>query len=195
MAAGEHRRRQVNGDVQHIQTDQPLLHHRCVDGARIAAVQLVEEREALIGGAQQRAGAAREIADPQRGERLRFAPLHAARCAISWDRETGEQGRRSRPRVVGREKLAVGDQSLKDDAGQIVRAGHPAVDQTLSRLPERPQHLRYRRPWNECQDLAGRSEDRPVVDIKDALPFIGQLVHTENFAVCSKLRQRPQAAS
>ena len=51
MAARQHRRRQVNRNVQHIQADQPLFHHRGVDRPRIAAVQLVKDRETLVRSA------------------------------------------------------------------------------------------------------------------------------------------------
>ena len=63
VTAGEHRGGEVDGDVEHIEADEAVLHHGSVQSLRVAAMELVEKREALIGGGEQRTGAAGEVAN------------------------------------------------------------------------------------------------------------------------------------
>ena len=47
VASGEHRCRQVYGDIEHVEADQTMLHHRSVQLSGVSAVQLVQERHPL----------------------------------------------------------------------------------------------------------------------------------------------------
>ena len=179
VAAGEDRGGEMHGDVQHIQTDQAVLHHRRVQRFGIAAVELVQERDALVGGAEQRSRAAGEVADLQGGDRLLVAPLRAARCLIGGDGEAGEQRRRGGTGVEGGEEFAVGDQTLEDDAGEVVRLGHAAADQPSGCLPERSEDLVGGDDRHSIKNLRGSGEDRPIVDVENGAPFVDDALLVE----------------
>ena len=176
MRSGEHGRRQVDGDVEHVQSVEAVLHHVRVEFLRFAAVQLVEQAEARVGGGEQRAGAAGEVADLQPGQRVPVAPVRAARSAVGGQREAGQQRGGSGPRVVGGEELAVGDQPLEHDAREVVRARHAAVHQFQRGVPQRAEHglrrlFRQRRLARGVEQRLRRGEDGMVVDRENGVPF------------------------
>ena len=171
VAAGEDRGGEMHGDVEHIQADQTVFHHRRVQRFGVAAVELVEERDALVGGAEQGAGAAGEVADLEGGDGLFVAPFCAARSLIGGDGESSEQGGRGGAGVEGGEEFSVRDQALEDHAGEVVRLGHAAADQPPGSVPERLEYGVGSGGGQPIEDLAGSGEDRPVVDFEDRVPL------------------------
>ena len=93
VAAGEDCGGEMHRDVEHIQADQAVLHHRRVQRFGVAAVELVEQGDALVGGAEQGAGAAGEVADLEGGDGLFVAPFCAAGGLVGGDGEAREQRR------------------------------------------------------------------------------------------------------
>ena len=136
LRAREHRGGEVDGGVDHIEADEAVGHQVLMQRPRIAAVQLVQDGDALVCGREQRAGAAGEVADLDCAERIGVAPAGAARSAIGGHREPGQQRRGGRTGVEGCKELPVGDQPLEHHAGQVVRARHATVNQTANALPE-----------------------------------------------------------
>ena len=78
MGGGEHGRGEVDGDVQHVEADQSVLHQAPMEGGRVAAFELVQQAHALVGRAQQGAGAAGEIPDLKGADASRVAPVRPA---------------------------------------------------------------------------------------------------------------------
>ncbi len=188
VRAREHGGGEVDGDVEHVEADEAVLHHRRVEGLGVAAVQLVEQAETRVGCGEQRAGAAGEVADLQRGQRLGVAPVRASGRAVGGQREPGQQRGGGGPRVVGREELAVCDQALEDDAGEIVRARDAARHQRPRGVPERGEHgLRrgrgQRAVASGVEQRLRRGEDRPVVVGEDGVPLAEQRRAVEGVAV------------
>ena len=140
VRAREHGGGEVDGDVEHVEADEAVLHHRRVEGLGVAAVQLVEQAEARVGGGEQRARAAGEVADLERGEGVGVAPVGTAGRAARGQREASQQRGGGGPRVVRREELAVGDQALEDDAGEVVGARDAARHQRPRGVPEQGEH-------------------------------------------------------
>ena len=142
MRTGERRCREVHGDVQHVQADEAVLHHRGVQRSRVASVELVQQRDALVGGGEEGAGAAGEVPDLQRRDAVLVAPFCAAGRVVSGNGESGQQRGGGRSGVEGGEEFAVGDQALEDHAGQIVGLGHAALDQSQRSLAQRREQIR-----------------------------------------------------
>ncbi len=61
-----------------VKSNQAMPHHRGVQRLGITPVEFVEEGDALVGGGEEGAGAAGEIADLHCGERVGIAPIRAA---------------------------------------------------------------------------------------------------------------------
>ena len=131
MAGGEVGRGEMHRALEHVDPEEAVLHHRRVERFGVAAVHFVEQRDALIGSGKQSPRAAGEVADLHGCEGVRIAPIGVAGGAGAGQGEPGEQCRGGRARVEGGEELAVGDQALEDDPGQVVRMGHSSGDEPL----------------------------------------------------------------
>ena len=144
-----------------------FLHHHLVEGGGVSAGALVTGGDLLVGRREERAGAAREIADAQAADGIRVAPVHPVHLR---DRQAREKGGGRRQGVERRQVLAVDDQPLEDAPGQVVRVVYPRGGHVPGGVLQPAQKLggvaRRKLPENVSPNV----EDGIVVDAQDVAP-------------------------
>ena len=168
LCAGQRRAGDVDGRRHHVAAVQHLLHHDGVKCGEVATGALVLRGDLLVHRRQQRAGAAREVADLELADGFGVGPVHVH----LGHRESREQSRGRRERVERRQVLAVGYQPLEDASGQVVRlvrAGGGYVFDSVAQFREKLGGLSRR---NLLDDVSGNGEDRPVVDLEYLSPGV-----------------------
>ena len=160
----QHRRREVNGHRHNVRADDLLLHRPGVEVFPAAAARLAERNQPTVSGGEERAGAAGEVPDFE-------LPRGGFAFAVG-EGERGEHSGGGRRRVEGGEELPVGDEALKDDAGEVVRAGHALVYQSRGGGGEQLEHV-GRQPLRQLRhNLMRDVEDGVIVDAEDIAPLV-----------------------
>ena len=156
----------------------------------VAAGAFVAGRDLLVGGGEQRAGAAGEIAHAQLADAFGVGPVEALQLG---DREPGQQRRRGGPGVEGGQILAVGDQALEDASGEVVGVVAAGRVHLLGGVAQFVEQLPGRARRQPLEDVAGDREDGEVVDFEDFVPGRRGLVLGIGDAGAADLHQRLNA--
>ncbi len=119
VQGGEHGGRKVRGGRHDVCRDQRLRHHVRMQVRVIFARAPVACHHGLVGGRQQRSGAARQVGDAQGLDLPGVPPVELQGIY----RQLGEQGGRGWQRIEGRQELAIHDQLLEHPPVQIMGAG------------------------------------------------------------------------
>ena len=167
MRRREHRRRQMHRGGQHVARRQRLLHHVRVQTLGVAAREQVKPVQPPVRRVDQRPRPAGVVRNAKVLDSPRIPPAPVVR-----HRQMRQKRRRLRPRVEGREELAVRDEPLEHRSRKIVGLRYPQRDQLVRRCshhPERPG--RHVRRIHAAQQVARDVEDRPVVDVENLAPL------------------------
>ena len=160
----------VDGGRHDVTAVQHVFHHHGVQAGRVSPSAFVPGGDLLVHRGQQGAGAAGEVADAQGAERVGIGPMYAVQLGRGQPRQ---QGRGFGARVERSEIFAVGDEPLKQPAGQVVRDDGAACSDALRGFAQDLQEAGRGVRRQLFHDVAGNREHGPIVDVQNAPPRIG----------------------
>ena len=158
------RRRHDVAAVQHV------FHHHGMQAGRVAAGALVPARDLLVHRGQQGAGTAGEVADAQPADRRGVGPVHAVQLG---DGQPCQQRRGFGAGVERGEILAVGNQPLKQAAGQVVRDDGAGRGDALRGFAQDVQDAGRGVRRKLFHEVARNRENGPVIDVQNVSPCVG----------------------
>ena len=161
MDARQLRGAKVRGGGHDVRGDDRVLDHLAVNGSVVAAGTPVAAEHGMVGGGQERSGAARQVGDSEVGIGVEVVPVGVQ----ARDGQFRKKRRAGGERVEGGEEFPVDDQVLEHASGQVVARSHADVRKAFGCCGQRGEHAPSRRGAQGGEKVGCDLEYRPVVYI------------------------------